>query len=165
MKKLIFSIAAISLFALLAQFNYAPKHNSDNSATNDPNPVLIKDIYPEDVLTWDCESPIYKPTTIMLTCGDGGWAVIKIKWQTWTTEEATGKGYFRENLCQPSCAEGEIVQAPVLLKLSSLTPYKEKFYFRTLDITTPDGKPFPWGRSGIFQWDVMEFAEMMNENS
>ena len=36
-----------------------------------------------------------------------------------------------------------------------------KNYLRTLDITTSDGKDFPLGKVGSFQWDVMEFAEIM----
>ena len=165
-KKLLFFIAflAIVTFALVSILGKTSESKSLEQVSN-PQDVLIKDIYPKDVLTWDCEYPDYKPETIMLTCADGGWMVTKIKWQTWTTSDATGKGVFRENLCEPSCAEGKIVEAPVLVKLSNLTPYKDKFYLRTLDISTLDGKDFPWGRAGTLQWDVMEFAEMMNSDS
>jgi hypothetical protein len=120
------------------------------------------EINPTDVMTWDCEYPAYKPESIMLTCADGGWLVHKIKWKTWTTEAATGSGYFSENLCEPSCAEGKRVEAPVDISLSDLTPYKKKFYLRTLDIQTKDGRNFPWGRSGQLKWDVMEFGVMMD---
>jgi hypothetical protein len=65
-------------------------------------------------------------------------------------------------LCEPNCAEGKRVFAPVKLTLSSLTEQNGEYYLRTLDITTSDGKDFPWGRTDGFQWDVMEFAEMMN---
>ena len=51
--------------------------------------------------------------------------------------------------------------ASVKLTLSNLTEQNGKSYLRTLDITTSDGKDFPWGRTDGFQWDVMEFAEMM----
>jgi hypothetical protein len=54
------------------------------------------------------------------------------------------------------------VNAAVKLTLSNLTELNDKYYLRTLDITTSDGKDFPWGKAGSFQWDVMEFAEMMN---
>ena len=116
-------------------------------------------IKPSQVLTWDCEYPAYKPETIMLTCADGGWLVHKIKWSTWGEKGATGSGYFSENLCEPSCAEGKRVEEKVTLKLSKLTPYKGKFYLRTLDINTMTGKDFTWGRVDGLQWDVMEFAE------
>ena len=127
------------------------------------NVVAPKDLKDTDVLTFDCEYPEYKPETIMLLCGDGGWLVYKIKWDTWTKEGATGTGYFSENLCEPNCAEGQRVEAPVNLVLTDLTGYKDKYYLRTLEIRTSDGKDFPWGRAGFFGWDVMEFAVDMDQ--
>jgi hypothetical protein len=120
---------------------------------------------PEQVLTWDCETAEYKPESITITCADGGIFVEKIQWSTWSKEGATGMGIYSENLCKPNCAEGKTVTAPVKLTLSNLAEYKGKIYLRTLDITTSDGKDFPWGRVDGFQWDVMEFAVMMKSNS
>ena len=121
-------------------------------------------VTPEQVLTWDCESAVYKPESITITCADGGVFVEKIKWSTWTKDGATGIGILSENLCEPSCAEGQRVEAPVNLRLSNLTEQNDKYYLRTLDISTLDGKDFPWGKTHGFNWDVMEFAKMMNEN-
>ena len=118
-----------------------------------------KTISPEQVLTWDCETAQYKPESITITCADGGVFVEKIQWSTWSKVGATGMGIYSENLCEPNCAEGERVTAPVKLTLSNLTEYKGKFYLRTLDIVTLDGKDFPWGRSNGLEWDVMEFIE------
>jgi hypothetical protein len=115
-----------------------------------------------EVLTWDCEFPEYKPKAITLTCADGGFYVDQVTWSTWTKEGATGSGIFHENLCDPSCAEGKIVEAEVIVKLGQLTPYKGEYYLRALDIRTPTRQNFPWGRTGVLEWDVMEFAEMMN---
>ena len=111
-----------------------------------------------EVLTWDCESAVHKPESITLTCADGGWSLQEITWTSWTETGAEGTGTFRENLCKPSCAEGEIVEAKVNLKLSDLTPYKEKFYLKTIDIVTADGEDFPWGArgEGSITWDLFE---------
>jgi len=117
---------------------------------------------PEQILTWDCEMAVYKPESITITCADGGIYVEKIRWSTWDEEGATGIGIYSENLCQPNCAEGKRVTAPVDITLSNLTEQNDKYYLRTLDITTSDGKDFPWGRADGFQWDVMEFSEIMN---
>jgi hypothetical protein len=100
----------------------------------------------------------------LITCADGGIYVEKIKWINWSQEGATGSGILSENLCEPSCAEGKRVTAPVNLILSNLTEQNGKYYLRTLDITTSDGKDFPWGRANSFQWDVMEFVEMMDRD-
>ena len=116
----------------------------------------------KDIYTWDCEYPTQKPKSIMLTCADGGLYVDQISWKTWSKSGASGTGTFYENLCEPSCAEGEQVSAPVNITLTDLSPRKGKNYLRTLDITTQDGNDFPWGRSNGLHWDVMEFAEMMN---
>ena len=122
-------------------------------------------ITPEQVLTWDCETAEYKPESITITCADGGIFVEKIQWSTWSKEGATGSGIYSENLCEPNCAEGARFTAAVKLTLSNLTKYKGKFYLRTLDIVTPNGKDFPWDRTNRFEWDVMEFAEMMTSGS
>ena len=118
-------------------------------------------ITPEQVLTWNCELEEHKPELIFLTCADGGLYVEKIKWSAWTKDGATGIGIFSENLCEPSCAEGQREEAQVNLSLTNLTEQSGKYYLRTLDISTVNGKDFPWGRAGSLQWDVMEFAEMM----
>jgi hypothetical protein len=115
-------------------------------------------------LTWDCETAQYKPESITITCADGGIYVEKIQWSTWSKEGATGTGIYSENLCEPSCAEGKRVTAPVKITLSNLTEFEEKFYLRTIDISTQNGKDFPWDKPGNIQWDVMEFAEMMEFN-
>jgi hypothetical protein len=109
-----------------------------------------------DVLTWDCESAVYKPESITLTCADGGWSLQQITWTLWTEKGAEGTGTFRENLCEPSCAEGKIAEAKVKIELSDLTVYQEKHYLRSLDIQTQDGKDFPWGRAGVIEWNLRD---------
>ena len=99
-----------------------------------------KNVTPEQVLTWDCETAQYKPAAITITCADGGIFVEKIQWSTWSKEGATGMGIYSENLCEPNCAEGERVTAPVKLTLSNLIKFKEKIYLKTLDISTADRK-------------------------
>jgi len=121
-----------------------------------------KPITTAQVFTWDCETAEYKPEIITITCADGGIFVEKIQWSTWGKKGATGVGTLSENLCLPNCAEGRRVTAPVNLILSNPTEYKRKIYLRTLDISTLNGKDFPWGKTGGFQWDVMEFVEEMN---
>jgi hypothetical protein len=119
---------------------------------------------PSQVLTWDCEYPEYKPETIMIYCGDGGAYISKIRWSKWSQDGAEGTGEYFRNLCEPDCADGKIVHAPVKVSLSDLTPHKGRFYLRTLDMSSTSGKDFPWGESGTFNWDVMEFAQMMKRS-
>lgn len=144
--------AAAALGTTLALTTIAP--------SSQPISTAAKNVY-----TWNCEIPEYKPVSIMIMCADGGIFIDKITWTTWSAVGAKGTGTWGENLCEPSCAEGEIVYAPVNVELSNLSARKGKNYLRTLDITTQDGKDFPWGRANGYQWNVMEFAEMMDWDS
>ena len=98
----------------------------------------------------------------MIFCGDGGAYIDKITWTSWNQDGAQGTGQYFKNLCEPDCADGKIVYAPVNIRLSDLTPRKGKYYLRTLDVSSVNGKDFPWGESGVFKWDVMDFIEHMN---
>ncbi len=142
-----------------------PEPSIDAEQAPIQTPVSIPaDLPASKVLTWNCEIETHKPELIFFTCADGGLYVEKIKWSTWTKDGATGGGIFSENLCEPSCAEGQRVEAPVNVVLSNLTEQNGKYYLRTLYISTTNGKDFPWGRADGFAWDVMEFAEMMGSN-
>ena len=159
---------AVFLSAALA-VSFLQVTNSEPSIDAEQVPIQTPVSIPTDlpaskVLTWNCEIETHKPELIFFTCADGGLYVEKIKWNTWSKEGATGRGIFSENLCEPSCAEGQRVEAPVNVVLSNLTEQNGKYYLRTLDISTPNGKDFPWGRVNGFEWDVMEFAEMMGSN-
>ena len=153
---------AVFLSAALAVSLCSAQPEADQKATIQESASSIPSLNPEQVLTWNCEIPEHKPESILITCADGGIYVEKIKWNTWSKEGANGVGIFSENLCEPSCAQGQRVEAPVNLLLTNLTEQNGKYYLRTLDISTTDGKDFPWGRVNGFEWDVMEFAEMMN---
>ncbi len=155
---------AVFLSAALAVSLFSAQPEADQKATIQESASPVPSLNPEQVLTWNCEIPEHKPESILITCADGGIYVEKIKWNTWSKEGATGSGILSENLCEPSCAEGKRVTAPVNLILSNLTEQNGKYYLRTLDITTSDGKDFRWGRANSFQWDVMEFVEMMDRD-
>ena len=148
---------AVSLFLAQESTSITPKQVPIQTPVSIP-----ADLPASKVLTWNCELEEHKPELIFLTCADGGLYVEKIKWSTWTKDGATGSGIFSENLCEPSCAEGQRVVAPANLSLTNLTEQNGKYFLRTLDISTSNGKDFPWGKAGSLQWDVMEFAEMMN---
>jgi hypothetical protein len=152
---------AVFLSVALAVSLFSGQPKADQKATIQESVSPIPSLNPEQVLTWNCEIPEHKPESITITCADGGIFVEKIKWDSWGQTGATGVGVFSENLCEPSCAEGKRVTAAVKLTLSNLTEQNGKYYLRTLDISASDGKDFPWGKAGSLQWDVMEFAEMM----
>ena len=158
----IFAASAVFLSAALAAnyFLQEPQSTTQISAA-EPTPLVIPTgLKDSDVLTWNCEIPEYKPESILLTCADGGWMVHSISWSKWGISGAEGTGIFREKLCEPNCAEGEIAEEKVKVKLSDLAEIRGKFYLRTLDINTVSGKDFNSGRADGLEWDVMEFVEM-----
>jgi hypothetical protein len=162
----IFTASAVFLSAALAVNFFSTDSNTPASRANaTPTPVAIQpaNLKDSDVLTWNCEIPEYKPESIMLTCADGGWMVHSITWSKWGIDGADGTGIFREKLCEPSCAEGEIAEDKVKVKLSDLDERKGEFYLRTLDISTTSGKDFISGRANGLEWDVMEFIDQESE--
>ena len=90
--------------------------------------------------------------------------VDSISWSKWAIGGAEGTGIFREKLCEPSCAEGEIAEEKVKVKLSDLAERQGEFYLRTLDISTASGKDFISGRANGLEWDVMEFIDVMERD-
>ena len=114
-------------------------------------------VEPEEVLTFDCETPVHKPDYITLTCADGGMVVEEIKWQSWGTQEAIGTGIYAENNCQPDCASGKLIETPVVLSLTNLIEYKSKFYLKDLAITTQKGNN-SISRLSVIKIDLSEYA-------
>lgn len=157
----IFAASAVFLSAALAANTLSNNPVPEPVASPSPTITIPVDLKDSDVLTWDCEIPVQKPETITLTCADGGWMVHSITWSTWGIGGAEGNGIFREKLCEPSCAEGDIAEEKVKIKISDLAERKGEFYLRTLDISTASGKDFISGRANGLEWDVMEFVDVM----
>lgn len=143
--------AALLSAALIALLINQP---SDKIGESGNQAVSVK---PEEVLTFDCETPVHKPDYITLTCADGGIAVGEIKWQSWGVKEAIGTGVYAENNCQPDCASGKLTKTPVVLSLTNLIEYKAKFYLKDLAITTQKGNNSV-SRLSVIKIDLSEFA-------
>jgi hypothetical protein len=160
----IFAASAVFLSTALAANTLSNNSVAEPVPSPKPTITIPADLKDSDVLTWDCELPVQKPDTITLTCADGGWMVHSITWNTWGIGGAEGSGIFREKLCDPSCAEGDIAQEKVKVELSDLAEREGEFYLRTLDISTASGKDFNSGRSNGLEWDVMEFMKMSEQS-
>lgn len=120
-------------------------------------------INPANIYTWDCEYPEIKPKAITLTCADGGMYLDQIKWSQWGAQGAQARAIYNVNDCKPSCAEGNFIRTPVKLQLSKLSEFDGKYFLRNLVMRSQSGEPLPMLGTEVFDWDVMEFAEMMAE--
>ena len=148
--KVVLTASAVFLSAALAVAFFLPPEKTDTASSS-------------EVYTWDCEYPEAKPEAITITCADGGQYIDDISWQRWGSTGAQGTGTYHVNDCDPNCAEGEFLSAEVEVTLSDLTEYKGLNYLRTLTMRTKNGENLPESGQSTYEWDVMEFAEMMAE--
>jgi hypothetical protein len=126
-------------------------------AIEDPNPNKLP---AGNIWTYNCEIPVQLPESFLLTCGDGGWYVYNIKWQSWGEKEAKATAVYSENVCEPSCAEGYRVEAPVTITLTTFAVPGKKIYLTDLDMRASTEKNFKNGDRNL-SWDLGEFAKMM----
>jgi len=123
----------------------------------DPNP---NNLPAGNIWTYNCEIPVQLPESFLLTCGDGGWYVYNIKWQSWGKKEAKATAIYSENVCEPNCAEGYRVEAPVTLTLTTFAKPSKKIYLTNLVMNASTEKYFKNGDRTL-TWDLGEFAKMM----
>ena len=125
----------------------------------DPNPNKLP---ASNIWTYNCEIPVQLPESFYLTCADGGWYVYNIKWQSWDKTEAKATAIYSENVCEPNCAEGYRVEAPVDINISTSAKPGKKIYLTDLVMTASTEKNFNSGDRSL-TWDLGEFAKIMNE--
>ena len=146
---------SIAASALLAPFALAAIVLNLQGSDTPQTPAIS----PSEVYTWDCEIPAQKPEAITFTCADGNMYVDRIDWSQWDAKGAEGIGYYNANTCEPSCAEGEMVDIKVTINLSHPAEYQGKTFLRTLVIRSLNGENLPKTQSSSYEWDVMEFFE------
>ena len=125
----------------------------------DPNP---KNLPAGNIWTYNCEIPVQLPESFYLTCADGGWYVYNIKWQSWGKTEARATAIYSEKVCEPDCADGYRVEAPVTLTISTLPRPGNKIYLTNLVMEASTEKNFQGGNRSL-TWDLGEFAKMMGK--
>ena len=119
--------------------------------------------YARDIYTYDCEILEQRPEQLTKFCADAGVYVYDIKWKSWGYNGAEGTGTYSQNLCEPNCAEGKRVEEQVDLYLSGIEIIEGRRVLRYLSVNTLNGALLPSGNS-YDNWDVAEFAVMMNKN-
>ena len=145
--------------AITASATPTPAANEEPTEIfEDPNPSALP---ARNIWTYDCEIPVQLPESIYLTCADGGWYIYKIKWQSWDESEATATGYFSQRVCEPDCASGYRVEAPVTLTLTSPAKDGKKIFLTDLVMSASTEKDFNSGDRRL-TWDLGEFAKMMD---
>ena len=124
----------------------------------DPNPNKLP---ASNIWTYNCEIPVQLPESFYLTCADGGWYVYNIKWQSWGKTEAKATAMYSEKVCEPDCASGYRVEAPVELIISTSVKPGKKIFLTDLEMSASTEKDFNSG-DRILTWDLAEFAKIMD---
>ncbi len=89
----------------------------------------------------NCETQVYKPKMITLTCADAGIVVKSIKYSSYGAKTAAATGTAYVNLCEPNCAAGKTKKFPVKLAFSKVTQCGDSFQFRKVQMTYTGAKP------------------------
>ena len=179
------AIISISVLVILGFIGWGTSGASDETAsktpttytsvessaqpTGEPEPEaseVLEDSNPNNlsagnIWTYNCEIPVQLPESFYLTCADGGWYVHNIKWQSWGETEAQATAMYSENICEPNCADGYRVEAPVTLTVTTNAKPGKKIYLTNLVMEASTEKNFADGNRSL-SWDLGEFAKMMN---
>ena len=124
------------------------------------------DIDPQNIYSFECELRTKRPETLTTVCADFGSALWEIKWVKWDAFGGRGEGIYRENDCEPSCAEGTISSRPATVLLSDLTFDGTRYFFNTAKVRFKD---VDYLRDEYeFIWDIASFyrevPDMRSEN-
>jgi hypothetical protein len=66
----------------------------------------------------ECGKPTYKPSQIVVTCGDANTVVQRITWKSYGDKTASGSGTAVVNDCDPNCASGHPLKSPATVALA-----------------------------------------------
>ena len=112
-------------------------------------------INPNRIFSFECELIVQKPEVATSACADFGEAVWDIEWNSWGATGAAGVGTYKVNDCKPNCAEGQIFEQKVKVRLDGLYTDGERYFLRNFSYEGVE--PFPLDRSATGGWDVAEF--------
>ncbi|HEY7257342.1 MAG TPA: hypothetical protein VH476_11755 [Solirubrobacterales bacterium] len=72
---------------------------------------------PPTVVSAECHGHNFKPSRIILACGDAGLVAEHLKWASWGRREAKGSGTGTAETCDPNCATGGRRSGPMEVRL------------------------------------------------
>jgi hypothetical protein len=89
----------------------------------------------------NCGKPTYKPTKIVVTCGDANNVLVNVKWESYGTDVASGKATAKINDCEPNCAAGKVKNYPAVVDLKKPKDCGRYMQFTQLVETFTGAKP------------------------
>src|SRR4051794_14435381 len=91
----------------------------------------------------DCSTPRYRPTRIIIACGDGNLQLKRIRWRRWSDSGALGSATAWVNDCKPYCAVGHFHNYAATVSLSHRTYCSNTGRYQFVDVRYgfPNGRP------------------------
>jgi hypothetical protein len=91
----------------------------------------------------NCYQEQFKPKKIVLSCGDAGSWLGKLKWSSWNGTSAKGTGLYNAKVCTPDCAAGKVKSYPVAVTLSKVKACSGQTHlaFKQAALTYTGAKP------------------------
>ena len=80
-------------------------------------PVAIASGKPP-LLISNCAKAKFKPSNVIIACGDASLGAREMTWSKWKHKTALGSGTGQVNDCNPDCVHGTTKDAPMQLLLS-----------------------------------------------
>ena len=157
----IFALLAVLLISSCTQT--VVDSSESQEVQNEFKLIEVRDssgIAASDVLSFECELITERPEVATPFCADFGVAIWDIKWSAWSAKGAEGSGIHKANDCDPDCASGNILQAPVDLKMSGLYSDGNRYFLRYLTFSADN--QLPLSDSKVGEWDVAEFSTSRN---
>jgi hypothetical protein len=90
---------------------------------------------------WSCGPLVARPKSVVLTCADGNYELVRLRWQGWGHATAAASGTARANDCSPSCVAGHFHAYPVLVTAAKLTACGRARVYERLTVTYPGSRP------------------------
>jgi len=98
---------------------------------------------PPDGVAWigNCSRLESEPASLVISCADGNYALVGLRWRTWGSATATATGTARVNDCQPDCAGGHFHDYAIMATASALTRCGATPVYGQLTITYAASSP------------------------
>jgi hypothetical protein len=89
----------------------------------------------------NCGKLVHRPASVVLTCGDAGYSLVKLHWQSWGGARAAATGAASVNNCTPNCAAGKFKSYPVTLAADRLKTCQGKQVYLRLTVHFTGARP------------------------
>ena len=116
-------ILVVQTLAILLLSTLAGCGSNETNTSTTVSDTVASDSAPVEAFISDCGYGYsQKPSSITLTCADGGMYIEQITYSSWDDTSASANGILYSNSCDPDCASGVIIPNPVEISCEEAFP-------------------------------------------